>query len=105
MAEIDALIAAMDEKSDALEELGYRVRFDLKEGGSILLDATDGDVAITEDETGEAEADTVLILSSDNLEKLIKGKLNPMLAFSTGRLKVRGSQGVALKLAGLLEDG
>lgn len=46
----------------------------------------------------------MLILTSDNLEKLIKGKLNPMLAFSTGRLRVRGSQGVALKLAGLLEE-
>ena len=102
MAEISALIAAMEAKSDALEELGYRVRFDMKDAGSILLDATDGDVEIEEDESGEA--DTVLILTSDNLEKLIKGKLNPMLAFSTGRLKVRGSQGVALKLAGLLEE-
>tara|TARA_Y100000815_G_C12947623_1_gene351676 strand:+ start:105 stop:425 length:321 start_codon:yes stop_codon:yes gene_type:complete len=104
MAEISALIAAMEAKSDALEELGYRVRFDMKDAGSILLDATDGDVEIEEDESGKAEADTVLILTSDNLEKLIKGKLNPMLAFSTGRLKVRGSQGVALKLAGLLEE-
>ena len=104
MAEIDALIAVMEEKSDALEDLGYRIRFDMKDAGSILLDATDGSVDIEKDETGEAEADTVLILTSDNLEKLIKGKLNPMLAFSTGRLKVRGSQGVALKLAGLLED-
>ncbi|WP_174801108.1 SCP2 sterol-binding domain-containing protein [Martelella limonii] len=104
MAEIDTLIAAMEDKSDALEDLGYRVRFDMKDGGSILLDATDGNVEIEQDETGEAEADTVLILSSDNLEKLINGKLNPMLAFSTGRLKVRGSQGVALKLASLLEE-
>ncbi|AJY47114.1 sterol-binding protein [Martelella endophytica] len=94
----------MEDKSDSLEELGYRVRFDLKDGGSILLDATNGNVEIEEDGTGEAEADTVLILTSDNLEKLVEGKLNPMLAFSTGRLKVRGSQGVALKLAGLLEE-
>ncbi len=28
-------------------------------------------------------------LSSDNLLKLINGKLSPMMAFSTGRLKVR----------------
>ncbi|MEO2039375.1 MAG: SCP2 sterol-binding domain-containing protein [Martelella sp.] len=104
MAEIGALIAAMQAKSDALEEPGSRVRFDMKDARSILLNAKDGDVEIEEDESGEAEADTVLILTSDNLEKLIKGKLNPMLAFSTGRLKVRGSQGVALKLAGLLEE-
>nr|WP_272211110.1 SCP2 sterol-binding domain-containing protein [Marinicella sp. W31]MDC2876992.1 SCP2 sterol-binding domain-containing protein [Marinicella sp. W31] len=103
MADLDTLIAAMEDRADRLEELGYRVRFDLKDGGSILLDAVDGDVAVSRDETNEAEADTVLVMTSDNLAKLIDGKLNPMLAFSTGRLKVRGSQGVALKLAGLLE--
>lgn len=103
MTAIDELIAVMQDRADRLEELGYRVRFDLKNEGSILLDARDGHVGIAEDETGEAEADTVLIMSADNLTKLIAGKLNPMLAFSTGRLKVRGSQGVALKLAGLLE--
>ncbi len=44
-----------------------------------------------------------MTLSSDNLLKLIQGKLSPMMAFSTGRLKVQGSQGVAMKLAGLLD--
>lgn len=43
-------------------------------------------------------------LSSDNLLKLVEGRLSPMMAFSTGRLKVQGSQGVALKLAGLLDQ-
>ena len=50
MANIDELIAAMDDKADRLEDLGYRVRFDLKNEGSILLDARDGNVDITEDE-------------------------------------------------------
>ncbi|TCT44936.1 SCP2 sterol-binding domain-containing protein [Martelella mediterranea] len=103
MSEIDDVIARMREREDRLEELGYRIRFDIKGSGSILLDATGSDLEISEDQSGEADADTVLVISYDNLIKLVSGKLSPMLAFSTGRLKVRGSQGVALKLAGLLD--
>lgn len=102
MADIATIVDALDDKSDALDGLGYKIRFDLTDGGSVFLDATAEPVEIRE---GTGEADTVLKLSSDNLMKLIEGKLNPMVAFSTGRLKIEGSQGVALKLAGLLEDG
>lgn len=101
MAETMDLVEALEERADTLKDLGYTVRFDLTDGGHILVDATGGSVDITE---AAGEADTVLTLSSDNLKKLIEGKLSPMVAFSTGRLKVKGSQGVALKLASLLGD-
>ena len=51
-----------------------------------------------------AEADTVLRMSAENLGKLMAGRLSPMLAFSTGRLRIEGSKGVALKLASLLDE-
>ncbi len=101
MAELGQLVEAIEERAETLSTLGYRVRFDLTDGGSILVDATGGGVDVST--TAEAEADTVMKLSSDNLLKLINGKLSPMMAFSTGRLKVQGSQGVAMKLAGLLD--
>jgi putative sterol carrier protein len=102
MADLAGLVDSLEERSDALSTLGYRVRFDLTDGGSILVDATGGTVDVSTAEGGEA--DTVMKLSSDNLLKLVQGKLNPMIAFSTGRLKVQGSQGVAMKLAALLDD-
>lgn len=101
MTDIADLVEAIEARKDALATLGYRVRFDIAEGGSILVDATGREVAVSEE---AGEADTVLKLKADNLKKLIEGRLNPMIAFSTGRLKVTGSQGVALKLAGLLES-
>ncbi|QRG05115.1 SCP2 sterol-binding domain-containing protein [Xanthobacter dioxanivorans] len=103
MADLSSLVDAMRERSGALSELGYKVRFDLTDTGeAILLDATNGGVEVSE---GAGEADAVLKLSTDTLDKLITGRIGPMLAFSTGRLKVEGSQGVALKLAGLLDPG
>lgn len=102
MPSVESLIGAMRARAASLRGLGYRVRFLLSDTGeSILLDATGGGVEIEE---GEGEADTVLELTSDNLAKLIAGRLSPMLAFSLGKLKVEGSKGVAMKLASLLDE-
>jgi putative sterol carrier protein len=104
MADVEKLLSAIRARASALRGLGYKVRFDLSDTGrSLLLDATSGRAEVEEAED-EAEADCVLRLSSDDLAKLIEGRLSPMLAFSTGRLRVDGSKGVAMKLASLLDE-
>lgn len=104
MADADTLMEAMRGKKERLRRLGYRVRFDLTDTGeSVLLDAT-GPTPEIEAAGEDTEADTVLRLTTENLGRLIEGRLSPMLAFSTGRLRVEGSKGVALKLAGLLDE-
>jgi putative sterol carrier protein len=101
MQDAETLVAAICQHERALRTLGYRVRFDLTDTlEQILLDATGGGVAV---ELGGGDAATVLALSSDDLGRLIAGRLSPTLAFATGRLKVEGSRGVALKLASLLD--
>ena len=106
MVTADDVMNAMLARSHALRSLGYKVRIDITDlDESLLLDATGSQVAIRPASPSE-EADTVLRLSAADLGKLMAGRLNPMLAFSTGRLRVEGSKGVALKLASLLdEDG
>ena len=108
MPDVDELIAAMRARGAGLRSLGYRVRFDLSDTGeAILLDATSGgapEIRPASSAAPEDEAHTVLRLSAADLEKLMRGKLSPMLAFSTGRLRVEGSKGVALKLASLLDE-
>jgi putative sterol carrier protein len=105
MADAESLMAGMRTRAGALRSLGYRVRFDLTDTDeSILLDATGGGTPSVEPATAEDEADTVLRLSAADAEKLTAGKLSPMLAFSTGRLRVEGSKGVAMKLASLLDE-
>lgn len=104
MADRESLIARMRARGPGLRSLGYRIRFDLTDTEeSILLDGTGGQASV-EPAEGTEEADTVLALSTEDLGKLIEGRLSPMLAFATGRLKVEGSKGVALKLASLLDE-
>ncbi len=99
---LEDLIGEMQEKAEKLKELHHTVLFDLGDDGKILLDATGDEVVITPNPESE-EAETTLALSADNMVKLINGDLNPMVAFTLGKLKVFGSKGIALKLSSLLD--
>lgn len=104
MTDPETILAAMRDAVPKLGGLGYRVRFDLLDAGqSYLLDGTVTPIEVGSADAGAA-ADTVLAMTSDNLAKLMAGKLSPMLAFATGKLKVEGSKGAALKLAGMLDE-
>jgi putative sterol carrier protein len=105
MADAESLMTGMRGRAEALRSLGYRVRFDLTDTEeSIMVDATGGGTPAIAVSSADEAADTVLRLTAANAEKLMQGKLSPMLAFSTGRLRVEGSKGVAMKLASLLDD-
>ena len=99
---LDDLVNTMNEQAEKLEELGHTVLFDLGDDGKILLDAA-GDKVVITPEPEDDDAETTLVLSSENMAKLIEGDLNPMVAFTMGKLKVFGSKGIALKLSSLLE--
>ncbi len=43
-----------------------------------------------------------ITINMTNLNKLIDGKLDPVLAFTTGKLKVEGDAGKALEFANLI---
>jgi putative sterol carrier protein len=105
MPDAETLLEEMRAKaSGSLRRLGYRLRFDLTdEAVSLLVDGTGDGPAVIGMAEPDAEADTVLRLSSGDLAKFIAGRLNPMVAYATGRLKIEGSTGVALKLASLLD--
>ncbi len=99
--EIDSLMEALRGHTALGPKFGYRVKFDLEGEGIILLDGTEAPAIVSaEDE----EADATLTLSRDSLEQMLNGMLDPTFAYMTGKLKISGSMGVALKLAAMLED-
>ena len=98
---LESATTAIRAKAALAPKLGYRVTFDLGPDGLIYWDGTAVPATIG-NEAGES--DTTLTLSLDDLRKLIDGNLNPTLAYMTGKLKVAGSMGVALKISQLLED-
>ncbi|HXV23770.1 MAG TPA: SCP2 sterol-binding domain-containing protein [Alphaproteobacteria bacterium] len=81
--------------------LGYTVKFVVDEDAVIRWDGTGAEPLI---DTADGPADTTIRISEDNLDKLLSGTLDPTLAYMTGKLKVEGSLGVAMKLTTLLGD-
>ena len=87
--------------------LGYRVLFDLGDEGAILWDGTETPAEIStlaEADGDAAQADTTLRFGLEDFGKLLQGELDPTLAYMTGKLKIEGSMGVAMKLAAMLGD-
>ena len=95
------LIENLTKRAVGYPKLGYKVKVLLDEGGIIFWDGTSDQPAISE---GDGEADTTLRLSEDNFRKLLAGNLDPTLAYMTGKLKVEGKLGVAMKINAMLSD-
>ncbi|MEM8570671.1 MAG: SCP2 sterol-binding domain-containing protein [Pseudomonadota bacterium] len=91
---IDGAVKALRAKLDG-ETIDGSVKFIIEHEGSIRIDE-DG-VA-----PNDAEADCTLHASRDTFEGLLAGDINPTSAFMTGKLKVEGNMGVAMKLGSLL---
>ncbi|SHJ01650.1 SCP2 sterol-binding domain-containing protein [Wenxinia saemankumensis] len=88
-------IAARLQKGLDRHPLSDSLKFDCGAAGAITLEG--GTARLADD-----PADCTIRISEANLAKLIAGQLNPMTAFATGKIKVSGDMGVALKLAKLL---
>ena len=69
--------------------------FDIEGAGVWTVAIADGAVAVTE---GASDADTTFMTSEENFEKIVAGEQNPTTAYMTGKLKIKGDMGAAMKL-------
>src|SRR5690606_21014379 len=63
------------------------------------------DGAVTSVEGMAPRADVTVKVKDDDLVRMFDGKLNPMTAFMTGRLKVKGDIGLAQRLIKSIDRG
>ncbi|MES1912350.1 MAG: hypothetical protein MHM6MM_004638 [Cercozoa sp. M6MM] len=85
-------------------KVGCTFLFEISKGDakkSFLVDLKSGSGSITEGAAG-ASADCTVIINDDDFAKLMAGKLNPMAAFSQGKLKLKGNMMLAQKLQALI---
>ena len=75
------------------------ILFDLGPDGSIYLDGTASPPIVAE--TGSAPNATIVVSAAD-LKEMMAGDLDPMEAFTLGKLEVKGDMGAAMKLGSLL---
>jgi len=81
--------------------LGSSIKFDCGDDGVIVIDATDVPNTVSND--GAFEAACTIGVSLDDLRSMMGGDLDPMAAFSLGKLKLDGDMGVAMKLGSIIQ--
>jgi putative sterol carrier protein len=75
--------------------LNASYRFDIDGAGSWLVEVDDGKVSVSEN---GGDADTIISTSAETFMKIAGGEQNPTSAYMSGKLKVSGDMGQALKL-------
>ncbi len=75
------------------------VKFVLPGEGAIMLDAQGVRLA---DEAADEAADVTLTAETHVFQAMLEGGLSPMSAFMSGKLKVEGQVGLAMKLGQIL---
>ncbi|WP_026630707.1 SCP2 sterol-binding domain-containing protein [Dyadobacter alkalitolerans] len=71
------------------------VKFKTEEG-NVFIDSKSVPNTVSND---DLEADCIFEVSTKNALKLIDGDLNAMMAYMTGKLKIDGDMGVAMRIA------
>lgn len=74
--------------------------FEIEGAGTWTVAVDDGKVTVTEGEAGDP--DCTVASSEENFQRIVSGELNPTSAYMTGKLKIKGDMGAAMKLQKLL---
>jgi putative sterol carrier protein len=69
--------------------------FDIEGAGTWTVKVADGGVTVDEGDTG---GDCTISTTSETFEKVVKGEQNPTAAYMSGKLKIKGDMGAAMKL-------
>jgi putative sterol carrier protein len=87
----------LESQADAAKTAGMTNSyvFDIDGAGQWKVDVDDGKVTVTE---GGGDADAVISASEETFQKIVAGEQNPTSAYMTGKLKIKGDMGAAMKL-------
>ena len=72
------------------------------EPGEWYLDMASGKGAIGQGAHPEGKSNVHMSMKSEDFNRMFKGKLKPTLAFMSGKLKIKGDMGMAMKLEKLM---
>ena len=89
----DALPSRVDPAKTA--GMNNSFAFDIADVGAWTVTVADGVVSVAE---GQNDADCTISASGETLMKIASGEANPTTAYMTGKLKINGDMGAALKL-------
>ncbi len=96
-ASVQEFFESLPSRADMTKTAGMNnsYAFDIDGAGQWTVKVTDGNVTVDE---GLEDADATISTSQEVFEKIIAGEQNPTSAYMTGKLKLKGDMGAAMKL-------
>ena len=91
---VNQAVVALNEKMNGADFDGT-AKFDIEGEGAVIIDSSGA-------RASDDEADVTLSADADTFQEILSGETNPTSAFMTGKLKVDGDMGMAMKLASVL---
>lgn len=98
---LESVTEAIRLKMNMPHGIEEKVKFDFGDDGIIFVDPTQSPPLISHE---DGEAACTLKCSLETFEGFMNGTQDPTMAFMTGKLKVDGSMGLAMKLNSIIED-
>lgn len=97
MASVKEFFDNLESQADASKTAGMNNSyvFDIEGAGQWTVRVEDGKVSVAE---GTQDVDATISASEETFEKIVNGDQNPTTAYMTGKLKIQGDMGAALKL-------
>ena len=86
------------EKAQNASPLGGTLKFMVDEN-AVFIDGNGKQNTVS---TDDSEADCTITVSTEVLEKLRDGELNPMMGVMSGQIKIEGDMGLAMKVQSLM---
>jgi putative sterol carrier protein len=80
---------------ERIEGVNNTYLFEIEGAGTWTVAIADGAIEVTE---GAGDADCTFAASEENFEKIVAGEQNPTTAYMSGKLKIKGDMGAAMKL-------
>jgi alkyl sulfatase BDS1-like metallo-beta-lactamase superfamily hydrolase len=82
--------------SSKTEGMNNSYVFDIDGAGTWTVRVADGTIAVAEG--AEDGVDATITASEESFQMIVAGELNPTTAYMTGKLKLKGDMGAAMKL-------
>ena len=101
---IKDIAQAIQDKLSYAPQLGAHYVFDFGDEGRLALDATQSPAVLNIETIDEREADAILRCDIATFQGFLDGSEDPNIAYMTGKLKIEGSLGYAMKLNNVLEE-
>ena len=96
----ESILISIQEKAEKAKPLGNTLKFHFGDS-NITIDGH-GETNVVHKDYGE-ETDCTVDVALDDLLAMLDGTLNPMTAFMSGKIKVKGDMSVAMKLPTIMQ--